>query len=180
MGKVVTEGLAPLLLLENQMKKPKRQRQIGKPLKHIIKQVRSFTSFQMVHTHTHPPAGGWDIKVPTMRWKWRGGKWDEVKMTMRWKLLNQGAKRGTQKKRERANTNTWNLAQNGQPWKGKGKKSGGRRKTEQDQRRRGRTEAPEPTWHGENLQQPQHATGQTYLERGERKNTWNRDPWGTS
>ena len=42
----------PLLLLENQMKKPKRQCQIGKPLKHIIKQVRSFTSFQMVHTHT--------------------------------------------------------------------------------------------------------------------------------
>ena len=34
------------------MKKPKRQCQIGKPLKHIIKQVRSFTSFQMVHTHT--------------------------------------------------------------------------------------------------------------------------------
>jgi hypothetical protein len=53
LGKVVTEGLAPLLLLENQMKKPKRQCQIGKPLKHIIKQVRSFTSFQMVHTHTH-------------------------------------------------------------------------------------------------------------------------------
>ena len=60
------------------------------------------------------------------------------------------------------------------------KKSGGRRKPEQDQRRRGKTEAPEPTWHGENLHQPQHATGQTYLERGERKNTWNRDPWGTS
>ena len=34
------------------MKKPKRQCQIGKLLKHIIKQVRSFTSFQMVHTHT--------------------------------------------------------------------------------------------------------------------------------
>ena len=33
------------------MKKPKRQCQIGKSLKHIIKQVRSFTSFQMVHTH---------------------------------------------------------------------------------------------------------------------------------
>ena len=134
-------------------------------------------------THTHPPAGGWEIKVPTMRWKWRlKGNENEVKMTMRWKLLNQDAKRGTQKKRERANTNTWNLAQNGQPWKGQGKekKSGGRRKTEQDQRRRGKTEAPEPTWHGANLQQPQHATGQTYLERGERKNTWNRDPWGTS
>ena len=34
------------------MKKPKRRCQTGKPLKHIIKQVGSFTSFQMVHTHT--------------------------------------------------------------------------------------------------------------------------------
>ena len=58
----------------------------------------------------------------------RKGNEDEVKMTMRWKLLNQDAKRGTQKKRERANTNTWNLAQNGQPWKGKGKEK--RRPTE--------------------------------------------------
>ena len=49
-------------------------------------------------------------------------------MTMRWKLLNQDAERRTQKKRERANTNTWNLAQNGQPWKGKGKEK--RRPTE--------------------------------------------------
>ena len=32
-------------------------------------------------THTHPPAGGWDIKVPTMRWKWRGR---EMKMRWRW------------------------------------------------------------------------------------------------
>ena len=58
----------------------------------------------------------------------RKGNEDEVKMTMRWKLLNQDAKRGTQKKREGANTNTWNLAQNGQPWKGKGKEK--RRPTE--------------------------------------------------
>ena len=114
-----------------------------------------------------------------MKMKKKGNE-NEVKMTMRWKLLNQDAKRGTQKKRERANTNTWNLAQNGQPWKGKGKEK--RRPTENGTRpaEEGKTEAPEPTWHGANLQQPQHATGQTYLERGERKNTWNRDPWGTS
>ena len=55
-----------------------------------------------------------------MKMKGKGDE-DEVKMTMRWKLLNQDAKRGTQKKRERENTNTRNLAQNGQPWKGKGK-----------------------------------------------------------
>ena len=58
----------------------------------------------------------------------RKGNEDEVKMTMRWQLLNQDAKRGTQKKRERANTNTWNLARNGQPCKGKKKEK--RRPTE--------------------------------------------------
>ena len=58
----------------------------------------------------------------------RKGNEDEMKMTMRWNLLNQNAKRGTQKKREGENTNTWNLAQNGQPWKGKGKEK--RRPTE--------------------------------------------------
>ena len=62
-----------------------------------------------------------------MKMKSKGNE-DEVKMTMRWKLLNQDAKRGTQKKRERENTNTWNLARNGQPWKGKGKEK--RRPTE--------------------------------------------------
>ena len=137
--------------------------------------IRSFTSLQMVHTHTLPQEG----PDNEMKMKRKGNE-DEVKMTMRWKLLNQDAKRGTQKKKEGANTNTWNLAQTGNPGKARKKKTGGRRKTGQDQRRRGKTEAPEPTWHGENLQQPQHATGQTYLERGERKNTWKRDPWGTS
>ena len=29
----------------------------------------------------------------------------------------------------------------------------------------GKTEAPEPTWHGENLHKPQHATDPTYLAR---------------
>ena len=61
-----------------------------------------------------------------MKMKKKGNE-NEVKMTMRWKLLNQDAKRGTQKKREGENT-TWNLAQNGQPWKGKGKEK--RRPTE--------------------------------------------------
>ena len=65
-----------------------------------------------------------------MKMKKKGNE-NEVKMTMRWKLLNQDAKRGTQKKREGENTNTWNLAQNGQPWKDKGK-----RKTEADGKRK--------------------------------------------
>ena len=73
-------------------------------------QVRSFTSIQMVHTHAPQQRGRWDDDD------------NEVKVKMRWKLLNQDAKRGTQEKREGANTNTTHLARNGQkPWKGKGK-----------------------------------------------------------
>ena len=98
-------------------------------------QIRSFTSIQMVHTHALPQQGRWDEDE------------DEMKMKMRWKLLNQDAKRGTQEKRERANTNTTHLARNGQnPGKAReNKKSGGPTDTDQDQRRRGRTEAPKPT-----------------------------------
>ena len=44
------------------------------------------------------------------------------KMKMRWKLLNQDAKRGTQKKREGENTNTGHLAQRGQTLKRQGKR----------------------------------------------------------
>ena len=57
-------------------------------------------------------------------------------MKMKWNLPNQNAKRGTQKKRDRENTNTTHLARNGQTLERqeKRKKSGGRRTTEQDQR----------------------------------------------
>ena len=77
------------------------------------------------------------------------GNEGEVKMKMRRKLLNQDAKRGTQKKREGANTNTGNLAQSGQNVKGEGK-----RKAEADGHRTrpaegGRTEAPKPTYHSD-------------------------------
>ena len=40
--------------------------------------------------------------------------------------------------------------------------------TEQDQRRGGKTEAPEPTWHSENLRLPRHAQDPTYLGKEER------------
>ena len=65
------------------------------------------------------------------------GNENEMKMKIKWdeKLLNQDVKRGTQKKREGENTNTWNLAQNGQPWKGKGKEKRRQTDTGQDQRR---------------------------------------------
>ena len=67
-------------------------------------------------------------------------------MKMKGNLLNQNAKRGTQKKRDRENTNTTHLARNGQTLERQGK-----RKAEADGQRNktsgwgGRTEAPEPT-----------------------------------
>ena len=87
-------------------------------------------------THTHAPP--------------RRGRWNEneseMTMKMKWTLPNQDAKRGTQKKRDRENTNTTHLARNGQTLKRQGK-----RKAEADGQRNktsgggGRTEAPEPT-----------------------------------
>ena len=68
----------------------------------------------------------------------------------------------------------------GKPWKGKEKEKRRQTETEPDQRRGERTEAPEPTYHGE-----------TYTNLGTRRNkpTWREenagtheigDPWGTS
>ena len=74
--------------------------------------MRSFTSIQMVDTHTHPPAGGRVIKVRT----------DEMKM--RCKLLDLDAKRGTQKKKEKSKHQhkyTWPRAC--KPGKGKERKT---------------------------------------------------------
>ena len=62
-----------------------------------------------------------------MKMKLKGNE-DEVKMKMRWKLLNQEAKRGTQKKREGANTNTGKPGpKRANPERAREKKSGGRR-----------------------------------------------------
>ena len=77
-------------------------------------------------THTHPAFGrvvSWHMR---WKWGWKGG------MRMRWKwkwderLLNRDPRRGTQKKREGANTHqhTWPGA--GKPWKQ------GKRKAEAD------------------------------------------------
>ena len=71
-----------------------------------------------------------------MKMKLKGNE-GEVKMKMRWKLLNQDAKRGTQQKREGANTNTGNLAQSGQTLKADGHRTrpaeggGGRKRLNQ-------------------------------------------------
>ena len=128
---------------------------------------RSFTSIQMVHTH-----------APQQRGRWDDGE-NDMKVKMEWKLPNQDAKRGTQEKRERANTNTTHLARNGQkPRKGKEKE-----KAEAD------GHGPRPAEEGEdgsawtnltkrNLSLPRHAQDPTYLKRGERRNTWERGPMG--
>ena len=50
-------------------------------------QYRSFTSIQMVHTHSPPRRGRWNENE------------SEMTMKMKWTLPNQDAKRGTQKKR---------------------------------------------------------------------------------
>ena len=98
---------------------------------------RSFTSIPTCHTHTLPLAG------------WCHGKWgedeDEGGMKVRWtwkwdeRLLNQNAKRGTQKKRERTHTNTPG-PKRANPERAREEKSGGPTDTEQDQRRGARRE----------------------------------------
>ena len=57
-------------------------------------------------THTPPPAGGWEIKVPTMRWKWRGR---EMKMRWRWQWDESyltRTQRGERKRRGKEETPT--------------------------------------------------------------------------
>ena len=102
-----------------------------------------------------------------MKMKLKGNE-GGVKMKMRWTLLNQDAKKGTQQKREGANTNTGNLAQSGQTLEKRRPTD-----TEQDQRRGGRTEAPKPTYHSETYAYlSTRRTQPTCRE----ENTWNRGP----
>ena len=133
-----------------------------------ITRNRSFTSIQTVHTHT--PClrqggarknemkmrmnGGWK-----MRWKWR---WDERYLTR--------TRRGERKRRgkEQTHTNTPS-PERANPEKAREKKKAeGRRTRNKTRGGGGRTKAPEPTWHSENLHTPGHATEPTYLGREER------------
>ena len=135
----------------------------------VLHLFRCFT-----HTHTLPQEGGklrprpWNDNEKERKWKW-----DE-------KLLNQDAKRGTQKKREGENTNTWNLAQNGQPWKGKGKEKRRQTDTGQDQRRGERTDALEPTYHSETYTYLSTRRTQPTCREENARTHEIRDPWGTS
>ena len=130
-------------------------------------QYRSFTSIQMVHTHAPPQQGRWNENE------------SEMTMKMKWNLLNQNAKRGAQKKRDRENTNTTHLARNGQTLERqeKRKKSGGRRTTEQDQRRGGKDGSawtnltrrkPTPTLAREGPNLPEEGRTQEHMRKGTR------------
>ena len=112
-----------------------------------------------------------------MKMKMKGNE-DEVKMKMRWKLINQDAKRGTQRRGKEKTPTQGNLAHHGQTLKRQGKRKAeaegnGKRPAEGGE---GRTRLNQPTT--ANLRLPQHAQNPTYLERGERRNTWNKGPMG--
>ena len=144
-----------------------------------VNQGRSFTSLQMFHTHAPLPRGF--LRPRRMRWRWRWRK-DENEMTMkmRWQLLNRNTRGGTQKgKGKRENTNTNTPGPNGQTLKGQGKRKSGRTTGQKtNQRRGGRTEAPDTTYK---------ARAKAYLGM-RRTQTWPReesaheigDQWGTS
>ena len=142
--------------------------------------LRSFTSFQMIH-NTHPAAGGWKIKVRTVKWKWQ---WREMKMRWRWKwdesylTRTRRGERNAEGKRKHQHKETWPTT--GKPWKGKEKEKRRQTETEKDQRRGGKDGR---AW--TNLPQRTYA----YLSTRRTQPTWReenagtheiRDPWGTS
>ena len=131
-------------------------------------------SFNVSHTHTHPAFGR--VVPRKMRWRlmrmkgeWR---WDDHEDEMKKYLAR--TRRGERKRRRREHQHNTPGPERANPERAREKKSGGSTDTEQDQRRGGRTKAPEPTWHGENLHTPRHATEPTYLRKEERIG----DQWG--
>ena len=90
--------------------------------------IRSFTSIQMVHTHTRPTAAG------QMKWKW---KWDDNENEMN--ITQPGREEGNAKEEgQREHQHDTPRPERANPEKAREKKSGGRRTTEQDQRRGGK------------------------------------------
>ena len=121
--------------IQRQHQKPKTERQL----------VRSFTSFQMLHTHALLPQGFLTLRQMRWRWRWKGNG-SEVTMRMRWQLLNRDARRGTQKRTGKGRTPIpTHLAQNGKkPWRAREEKAVGRRAKHRPEEG-GRTEAPDTT-----------------------------------
>ena len=114
-----------------------------------------------------------------MKMKMKGNE-DEVKMKMRWKLLNQDAKRGTQRRGKEKTPTQGNLAHHGQTLKRQGKRKAeadgnGKRPAEGGKDGRAWTNLPQRTY--------------AYLSTRRTQPTWReenagtheiRDPWGTS
>ena len=117
---------------------------------------------------THTPCLGQggavedEVKM-RMKGEW---KWNDLEDEMKNYLTR--TRRGERKRGRREHQHHTPGPERANPERAREKKSGGSTDTEQDQRRGGRTKAPEPTWHSENLQTPQHATEPTYLGREER------------
>ena len=133
---------------------------------------RSFTSIQTFHTHTHTPCLRQSC-LYAMRWRWGWmGEWRWAESENDMKDYLTGTRGGERKRRgesKHPHQHTWPGA--GKPWKGKGKEKRRPTDTEKDQRRGGRTEAPEPTYHSETYAYlGTHRTQPTWGG----KNAWNR------
>ena len=132
----------------------------------IMNDERSFSSVQTFHTH---PAFG-RVVSRHMRWKWGWqGEWwwDESEDEMKDCLT--GTRGGERKRRGKKQTHTNTPGpEQANLERAREKKTGGRRTRNKTSGGGGMTEAPEPTWHGENLRLPRHAKDPTYLGREER------------
>ena len=117
-------------------------------------------------THTHPAFGRVVPRKMRWRWGWRGEwRWDDHEDEMKNYLTR--TRRGERKRRRREHQHDTPGPERGKPERAREKKAEGRR-TRNKTSGGGEDEAPEPTWHSENLHTPQHATEPTYLGREER------------
>ena len=115
-----------------------------------------------------------------MKMKKKGHE-NDVKVKMRWKLLNQDAKRGTQKEEgRRKHQHMKPSPKRANPGKTREKKSEGRRTRNKTSGGGGRTDVPEPTYQSETYTYPgTRRTQPTWREENARTHE-KRDLWGTS
>ena len=117
------------------------------------------------YRHLPRSSGAVDERKMRVRWEW---KWDDSYL----KGTQDGERKRRKEKWENTNTTT-HLAQSGQTLKGQGKRKNGR--TNIDQRRGGRTEAPDTTYKAR-------AKPTSAVERPKpdltQEHAWNRGPMG--
>ena len=97
---------------------------------------------EMVPTPPLPQEGG-TSKVPTNEMKVK------MKRTWKWRILSRDTRRATRRRGKEQTPTQHTSPGAGKPWKGKRREKRRLTDTEQDQRRGGRTEAPEPIYPGE-------------------------------